>query len=626
MGRGRRAFPGERVDKRVVRVMKISGFLLGLLALLMVGPALAQDQAWLQIEAQPDLNTATDRARAYASVFPQVEGYHLQSGWYGIALGPFTSDQAVQQLQSLMAQNMIPSDSYISDGSTFGDQFWPVGGQTTPAAKPLAAVDPVTQAPLAQAPATDIPAAEVPATSVPAAEVPAAETTPVLSEETVKEAKAGEAALDAAGRQDLQAALKWYGFYEGKVDGNIGSGTRGSMAKWQEAQGFDPTGVLTTSQRKGLVDGYKGEEAAFGFATVSEPESAIEITLPLAMVQFDRYTPPFVRYGEKDGSGVTAMLISEPGTTASLAGLYDVLQSLEIVPSKGERSLDETSFTIKGRNDQIETLAYAEIVGSNVKGYLLSWNVAQSDQMRRVLPIVQSSFRSSGDKAMDPGLVPLDAAVKRGLLDGLAVKKPKLSRSGFFIDARGAVLTTLEAVDQCGSITLERSVSARVSFEDKTLGIAVLTPDVALSPKVVAEFAAAAPGVGAAVAVSGYSYEDRLPAPVLTRGTLEEGQGLNGEAGLSRLSLQALPGDAGGPVLDASGAVVGMLLPAGAASARELPPGVAFAASAAALTGVLTNPGGPALTLNAETTTGKATPDAFNKAARGMTVLVSCWP
>jgi hypothetical protein len=69
-----------------------------------------------------------------------------------------------------------------------------------------------------------------------------------------------------------------------------------------------------------------------------------------------------------------------------------------------------------------------------------------------------------------------------------------------------------------------------------------------------------------------------------------------------------------------------MLLPSGAVSGRELPPGVAFAASAAALTEALTNPSGPALTLNAQGSTEKATPDAFNAAARGMTVLVSCWP
>ena len=91
------------------------------------------------------------------------------------------------------------------------------------------------------------------------------------------------------------------------------------------------------------------------------------------------------------------------------------------------------------------------------------------------------------------------------------------------------------------------------------------------------------------------------------------------------MTVHALPGDAGGPVLDDSGAVVGMLLASDPAAPKQLPPGVAFAASSTALTQILTNPQGPALTLNAETAPAKATPDALNAAARGMTVLVSCW-
>lgn len=592
--------------------MRICGWIFGLLIGLWMGPALAQDsgtaqgKAWVQIEAQPNLTTAMDRARAYAALFPQVQGYRLGSGWYGIAIGPMARDAAVAQLKSLLAQNMIPADSYISDGASFGDLFWPVSGQ--------AATTPAVTAP--QTPdAIPDPAASV-----------APAPTPALPEETLREAKAGEAALDNTGRQELQTALKWFGFYEGKVDGNIGTGSRASMAAWQSAQGFDPTGVLTTSQRKSLVDGYKADESAYGFQTVTEPEAAIEISLPMAMLSFDRYTPPFVRYGPRDGSGVTAMLISQPGTTASLSGLYDVLQSLDIVPAGGDRALDATSFTIHGKNDKIETLAFAQIVGSNVKGYLLSWDAAKSAEMNRVLPLIQSSFRSTGEKAMDPGLVPLADAVKRGLLAGLSVKKPKFARSGFFIDAKGSVLTTRAAVDQCGSVTLERDLAARVTFEDKASGIAVLTPEAPLAPSTVAAFATSAPGAGAAVAVSGYAYEGRLPAPVLTRGTLEEDKGLNGEPGLARLAMQVQPGDAGGPVLDASGAVVGMLLPSNADAAQQLPPGVAFAASAAALTQVLSNPKGPALTLVAQGSTDKATPDALNAAARGMTVLVSCWP
>ncbi|MBI1171281.1 peptidoglycan-binding protein [bacterium] len=611
--------------------MRIWSLVFGLLALMMAGPGVAQQAgSWVQVEAQPDLRTATDRARAYAATFPQVQGYKLRSGWFAIAIGPMSPAEAQADLGTLSGQGRVPADSFVTDGANFRDQFWPEPASATDTAPAPATEAPAPQAPMPQTPAPQVPApgtaAAGSATSdtamaANAAPVPAPEAPP----ETLRDARAAEAQLAPTDRQDLQTALKWFGFYDGKIDGSFGAGTRNSMAAWQSAKGFDPTGVLTTAQRKALMEGYKGEEAAFGFETVTEAESGIEITLPMAMLSFDRYTPPFARYQARDGSGLTAMLISEPGTKASLAGLYEVLQTLDIVPPGGERTLGETSFTIHSRNDTIETQAYVTIAGNNVKGYLLSWNVALSDRMQRVLPLVQSSFRSTGEKALDPGLVPLDEAVRRGLLAGLDVKKPRLSRSGFFIDDKGTVLTTSAAVDQCGHVTLEHDLAARVSFEDKAKGIAVLTPEAPLAPVAVAGFASSPSAPGTEIAVSGYSYQGRLPASVLTRGTLEEAQGLNGEPGLARLTLRAMDGDAGGPVLDGSGAVVGMLLAPDPASGRDLPPGVVFAATAAELSQVLTDPQGPALTLKAAMPAAKATPDALNAAARGMTVLVSCW-
>ena len=582
--------------------MRVLRFLVSLCALLIAIPALAQDKSWLQIEAQPNLNTAMDRARAYAALFPDVEGYRLKNGWYGIALGPSSPDEAAARLLTLRRQNLIPSDSYLADGASYTDRFWPVG---------LAATnEPATEAP---PPAEDIQSAAIQPSAEPV--------TSALPDETLKQSKAAEAALTDADRQLLQQALQWYGFYDGKLDGSFGKGSRASFAAWQTANGFEPTGILATRQRDKLTGGYAADKTEFGFQTVSEAESGIEITLPLSLIQFDHYEPPFVHYAEKDGSGLKVLLISEPGGKAGLKGLYDVLQTLELIPAQGDRALLADSFTIRGRNDRFETLAYATVAGGNIKGYLISWNLSDADRMTRILPAVQANFRSLGEQVLDPGLVPLSEAVKRGLLAGLEVRHPKMSRSGFFVTPQGMVLTSLQAVETCGKIDIERTVGAKVTFTDPGLGIALLTPDTTLAPKTIASFASVAQ-VGSKVALSGYSYEDKLPAPVVSLGVLEETQGLNAEPGQVRLSLTALPGDVGGPVLDTSGAVLGMLLPPDVTSGKQLPVGVAIATSAAVLVSALSAQG---LTPATATTTTAATPDALAAIARNMTVLVSCW-
>ncbi len=563
----------------------------------------------MQIEALPSVGEAQDRARAYAAVFPETVGYRLPSGWYALALGPYSVAEGAAQLNALRRENLIPRDSFIAYGNDFRDQFWPIGGAVAPiepAVTPVAPPEAITEAPLDAAPTT----------------APTLEPAPVVVvEETPAEARRAEATLTREDRQLLQTALQWFGHYSSTIDGDFGPGTRGSMAAWQTAMGLEETGILTTTQRATLLNSYQAELAEFGFATVNEIESGIDITLPTALVEFDHYEPPFVHFRAKNGSDLSVILISEPGDQATLYGLYDVLQTLEIMPLTGERSRNERSFTLRGTSATVDSTAYAELKGGLVKGWILVSTPGNAARNTRIVSAMQSSFAPTGERALDPGMVPMDAAAKRGLLSGLEVRRPRLSRSGFYINATGSVLTTAEAVQSCGRITIDRAYDADVTLTDPALGLAVLTPRTPLSPPAVAGFQTGADRIGGDIAASGYSYEDKLPSPVLSFGTLEEATGLNGEAGVKRLTLTALPGDAGGPVVDGTGAVIGMLLPA-AAGGKQLPADVAFAAAASALTARLTSAG---ITPNAAAPGGALAPEDLSRLANGMTVLVSCW-
>ena len=590
-------FAPKRRARQVGLWMRLVILWAAVLSVLISGPVLAQEQAWLQVEAQPSLAKAQDRARAYGSLFPDTLGFKIRSGWYAVVLGPQSPAAAAGRLNDLKRAGMIPQDSYITDGSDHREQFWPEAG----------AVEPETEV------TPDV------AATVEVAPEPLPE--PVVDlDETPTEAKRSEAALSRDDRIDLQSALAWYGFYASALDGAIGPGTRKSMAEWQAANGLEATGILTSRQRATLVANASADKAEFGFETVTEAESGIEITLPLTLVAFDHYEPPFVHFAEKNGSGLRIILISQPGDVAALSGLYDVLQTLAVVPHQGERSKGEKSFTINALSDSVQSYAYAEASKGAVKGYLVVWNPEDAARMNRILPVLKASFRSVGDKALDPGLVPLDAATKAGLLAGLEVRKPKLSRSGFFVDQAGAVLTTAEAVASCGKITLEGSTP--VSLKAVEGGLALLVPSVDVAPPAVAMFQTGAERIGAEVSVAGYSYEGKLPAPVLTFGTLEDSAGLNGEVGVKRLEIPVLAGDAGGPVLDASAAVIGMLLPRVSEADRKLPDAVEFAASGQAIAAFLAGQG---IVAKQGVQTDRATPDALNRAALGMTVLVSCW-
>ena len=572
-----------------------------------------EEQAWIQIESYPSEATARARAEAYAAEFPDVTVFKGRS-WHAIVLGPYSPEAAAGRLAELRRSGQVPGDAFVTDGGGFTGVLEDLAVAEAVEPEPIA-----TEAPVAE---TVAPAAVEAETMAPESIEPA----PLIIEpdETLREARASEAELSRDERMTLQEALKWYGFYASGIDGAFGQGTRASMSAWQEANGFEPTGVLTTRQRATLVTNHAADLAEFGFESVTEAEAGIEITLPLSLVAFDHYEPPFVHFAEKDGSGLRVLLISEPGGPEALAGLYDILQTLEAVPETGERSLGDTSFTIQAASSKLESLAFAETRDGMVKGYLAVWNPADAARMERILPVLQSSFRAVGGKALDPGLVPMEEAALSGMLSGLELRKPARVASGVFVDEIGHVATALANVAGCAKVTIGAETAADVAAEDAVTGLALLTPKAALAPRAVARLATASPRSGAEISVAGFSYGERLPAAVLTFGTFEAAEGIMGEPGQARLLAPVMAGDMGGPVLDSAGGVLGVLIPVPADAGRQLPEGMALAADAASL-GALVQGAGLVMTAGPAASGTPATPDALNAAALGMTVQVSCW-
>lgn len=573
-------------------------FVISILMLARIASA-QEEQVWVQIEAQPNLAEAQARIRDYSVALSDLNGFAMSGGWYALALGPYSREDAEQVLRVLRSEGQIPRDSYIAFASAYGQQIWPIGvtQQTAEVTAPVTA-----------------PAAEEVTTSE------AIPPQPVIPDETVAEARRSEAALSREERKELQAMLQWAGFYTAAIDGAFGRGTRGSMAAWQAANGFDDTGVLTTRQRNILRQQFNAVLEGLDLQLVEDTTAGIAMKLPLGAVNFEKYEAPYAQF---NATGFVpearVLLISQPGDQQTLFGLYDIMQTLEIVPLEGDRERGKDSFLLTGSNDSFISHTQVALKNGELKGFTLIWPAGDEERRARVLGEMQESFtRLDGVMSAAAGN---NEAQRIDLLSGLQIRKPRLSRSGFFVDGRGTVVTTIDAVGSCTRVTLEDGIAAEVVGTDAALGLAALKPVDDLAPAEIAELQRATPRLQSDVAVSGYSYGGILGAPTMTFGTLADVTGLAGEQDLSRLALAALPGDTGGPVFDAGGAVMGMLLPR-ATGSQQLPKDVSFAVDAVAIEGFLTNLG---ITPAATNALANMAPEDLTSKASQLTVLVNCW-
>jgi hypothetical protein len=394
------------------------------------------------------------------------------------------------------------------------------------------------------------------------------------------------------------------------------------MAAWQEANGHEPTGVLTTRQRADLIAAYNAVLDGLGLALVRDEATGIEMQIPTAAVAFAGFEPPFARFDATGAiPGAQLLLISQSGDQNRLFGLYEILQTLAIVPPVGPRDRSDDSFTILGTDARIVSFTEVRLVGTEIKGFTLVWPAGDEERRTRLVATMQQSFTTLPG-TLDPAIARPTEDQAVDLISGLEVRQPRLSRSGFFIDTEGRVLTTTEAVSDCDKITLDSVHPASVALTDDDLGLAVLQPATPLAPLGTATFQTGVPRLQSEIAVAGYPYGGVLARPALSFGRLADIHGLNGEEKIKRLDLVARDGDAGGPVFDNTGAVIGMLLPRATADTTVLPPEVRFIADTDAIIAALAPLG---LTLGTTDSLAFMPPEAITREAARLTVLVSCW-
>ncbi len=197
----------------------------------------------------------------------------------------------------------------------------------------------------------------------------------------------------------------------------------------------------------------------------------------------------------------------------------------------------------------------------------------------------------------------------------------KYTGSGFRV-ADGYFVTHNHVVSGCKSLTVNGKLATIRSVDGKS-DLALVSADVAGS---VPSIRMQAPQVGEAVSITGYPLRSLLSGFNLTTGNISSLSGIGGDIGMLQLTAPVQPGNSGGPVIDAYGNIIGVVVAKldalkAAKITGDIPQNVNFAVHPVLLKNFLTTN-----SLKYKTSSSKVsipTPEIAEK-AKDYTVLLEC--
>lgn len=485
--------------------------------------------------------------------------YKASNGWFAISVGILDQKGSAASLERFKKSGQVSPDAYCSDGAGYTDLVWMYEDDKAPSPSGLGTTG-----------------EGVPPTATP----PSPGTPDALN------ADFDARPLSHEDKRFLQAALALPGHYIGALDGEWGNFSQSAFEKWTRAD-FQSEPLNMHAGYAGLVlmKTLKDED----WRWMQPDQQGASILMPAQGLKLDRTSDGREIYDFPD-RGITVS-VSHTGPEALEAAHESIMAAIPTTtPPYKKRTGDwitsgddgnmlyyYRSFPVRGgythvlltsvmNRDNGSTLMIASMTGQPQPSELTpSDNGVMLGLIAQVFSILEEKQGEDAGPAPGPvaGAMPETAPPPADRGPPPADTRPadpnqrQSSGTGFRVTSDGIAVTNNHVIEGCRRITLD-GVDGRVIDTSPQFDIAVVQADPQGRPFL--PFSEGMPRLNSDVTVVGYPFFGLLGGMNVTRGAISSLRGIQGDDSTMQISAPVQPGNSGGPVVDAYGNVVGVVV------------------------------------------------------------------
>lgn len=389
------------------------------------------------------------------------------------------------------------------------------------------------------------------------------------------------AALPRDERNIIQLMLIFTGDYAGMIDGDIGPASLAGIRAFQIRNGLSPSAVLDDRGLELLANAGLAEAERLDFAVVRDPWTGVNIGIPRAIMEHRENTSEGSFYGTSDGRGVLAIFSERE---LELGFLYEALLT------DGELTIEYDAFqypwfVVSGHSDDgINFYVRFHTSGQEVRGFWLSYERSLAPEMARVAVLMSNLFDPfpSGPPPNPPRRT-TTAATPTPNTPAAAAEPRRSFGTGFVISVSGAILTNAHVVEGCSTVRVDDGEPTTTVYRDTQNDLAIVIPSAGVPARRPIAIAPSSSRLGDDVLAFGYPLVGMLADSLnVTEGIISAMSGPSNDSRYLQITAAVQPGNSGGPLLNSSGQLVGVVsatLNPLAVMERTgtLPDGIAFA-------------------------------------------------